>query len=234
MIRTIRMTLAAALWLSAQAAFAQQSTDPLAPVTDDAVEPCTCCVDGCCGEPTCATCCPCVPCQEVCCPTVYPETEERSCWNVKCKKVCVPAIRFPWEGGCHHNRLLDCLCRLCCGCCGCAVCGDSKMAANCCDGCSPPLVLPECGDGCCSDCGCRGCCECCSCCQSRCGYVRCVNVLEENKYEVTRCKCKWEVRRLPCCHDGCGCAVDCPSCGDCDIYFDDEAQPLSDYVESAE
>lgn len=34
--------------------------------------------------------------RKVCCPEVKVKKETRQCWEVECKDVCIPAIRFPW------------------------------------------------------------------------------------------------------------------------------------------
>jgi hypothetical protein len=58
------------------------------------------------------------------------------------------------------------------------------------------LHRPGCSS-CCAACGCASC-EC-MCGPSICGQVRCVSVLDSKEYEVTKCECKWEIRRLPPC-----------------------------------
>jgi len=235
MRRSIHVCATMAIWLWTAAAPAQDLPEAPMPPASDEITPCSCCQEECCCEPGCITCCECACCEEICCPTVQMVTEEKACWDVKCKKVCVPAVRFPWEeGGCRHNRILDCLCRLCCGSCSYAAYGGPRAAANCCDGCSPPLVLPDDCGGCCSSCGCGVCDDCCSCCQTKCGYVRCVNVLEERTYDITKCECKWEVRRLPCCGNCVSCAADCADCCDSEVYFDSAEAPWPDGAESDE
>lgn len=53
------------------------------------------CADG--GD----ACCPHCAGRDVCVPKVEEVEVEKHCWCVECKKVCVPAVRFPWErGGC--------------------------------------------------------------------------------------------------------------------------------------
>lgn len=101
--------------------------------------------------------------RDVCCPTMEEVTEEKTCWNVKCEKVCIPSVRMPWQPGGSRLTLFNWLC------------------------------LPEAK------------CRCGSCCAPRCGTVRCVSVLESDSYEVTSCRCKWEIRRLPSCRDADGC-----------------------------
>lgn len=220
MKRAILVAVVAVIWPSADAVLAQQANDLPQPVRDGAVVPSAYCGDECCCESDCATRCNCQRCQEVCSPMVYPTTEERSCWEVKCKKVCVPAVRFPWESGCcAHCRLLDCLCRLCCGSCSYAAYGSPRMAANCCDGCSPPYLLPDT----CDACGGR--------CHARCGRVRHVNTLEEKTYEVSKCECQWNIRRLPSCSD-CGCSEAIyPSYNDSGIRMETEIDAMPVYTE---
>lgn len=48
-----------------------------------------------------------LPAGDVCCPScrsegacvlkVEPATEEETCYDVECKEVCIPPVRFPWE-----------------------------------------------------------------------------------------------------------------------------------------
>lgn len=67
--------------------------------------------------------------EKACCPKAEIQKEEKSCWKVEGKEVCIPRVRFPW----------------------------SK--------CPTP----------------------------RCGKVRTVHVLKNEKYEVEKCSYKWEV-----------------------------------------
>jgi hypothetical protein len=130
-----------------------------------------------CGDACCAS-----GCREVCCHTRIEEKEEKSCWNVSCEKVCVPAIRCPWEPGGSGLTIFNFLHR------------------------KKPT---DCGD-CCDTCGCcQGYCDC-----GKCGAVRCIRVLEKEKYEVTTCKCKWEIRQVPICCGSDGCADPVGSCGE--------------------
>jgi hypothetical protein len=105
--------------------------------------------------------------REVCVPTIEKVTEERSCWNVTCEKVCIPAVRMPWEAGGSRLTLFSWLRSPCCGT-ACLTCGCANGG--------------------------------CTCCLPACGQVRCVNVLGSEDYEVTKCQCKWEIRRLPPCN----------------------------------
>ena len=41
----------------------------------------------------------CPRCSEPCFPSVTTEAETRHCWDVECKTICIPRVRFPWEGG---------------------------------------------------------------------------------------------------------------------------------------
>jgi hypothetical protein len=116
----------------------------------------------------------------VCCSTTETVTEEKTCWNVKCEKVCVPAIRLPWQPGGSPLTLFSWL----------------KNHDDHCH-CGADVVCHD-PDGRCA--------LACECHPQRCGKVRCVSVLEPDTYEVEICQCKWEIRRLPPCN-GCGCTV---------------------------
>ena len=35
--------------------------------------------------------------EKVCCTYAKPGEETKHCWEVECKEVCIPAVRFPWE-----------------------------------------------------------------------------------------------------------------------------------------
>jgi hypothetical protein len=130
----------------------------------------------------CACCC---RGRDVCCATVEEATEEKSCWKVKCEKVCIPAVRLPWEPGGSNLTLFSWLNkhRAKCECGGQATCGEEY------DGCASPATA--------------------SCCAPKCGPVRCVSVLESESYEVKTCRCKWEIRHLPGC-----CGTKCCGCGE--------------------
>lgn len=45
--------------------------------------------------------------QKVCYPEAKVEKETRHCWEVECKEICIPAIRFPWMkcGPLHCGRV---------------------------------------------------------------------------------------------------------------------------------
>jgi hypothetical protein len=145
---------------------------------------CGCALNGnACGHGArCARCC---RGRDVCCPTVEEVTEEKSCWKVKCEKVCVPAVRLPWEPGGSKLTLFSWLNRHRAKCqCGCqATCGEKR------DGCAIAATS--------------------GCCAPKCGPVRCVSVLESESYEVKTCRCKWEIRHLPGC-----CDATCGGCGE--------------------
>lgn len=107
---------------------------------------------------------------EVCWPTVEEVTEEKSCWKVECDKVCVPAVRFPWEPGSSGLTLFSWMRPHGKGC-GQESAACSTSVAGGCDGCFQP----------------------------KCGYVRGIHVLTDDSFEVTSCRCTWEIRRLPPC-----------------------------------
>jgi hypothetical protein len=111
--------------------------------------------------------CP-APC-EYCCPTMEEVTEEKSCWNVECETVCIPAFRFPWEPGGSKLTLFSWLDKRddCCRCAGCTT--------------SAARVGRE--DSTCN----------CQCTRPPCGAVRYARVLEKETFEVTTSKCKWEI-----------------------------------------
>ncbi|HEY3392144.1 MAG TPA: hypothetical protein VGK58_05530 [Lacipirellulaceae bacterium] len=143
---------------------------------------CGCALDGdACGHG--ARCAGCCHGQDVCCPTTEEVTEEKSCWKVSCEKVCVPAIRLPWEPGGSKLTLFSWLNRhrAKCQCGSLATCGEE------CDECAGAATA--------------------GCCAPKCGPVRCVSVLESESYEVKTCRCKWEIRQLSgCCEVKCGCS----------------------------
>ena len=130
----------------------------------------------CCQGSRCARCC-CA--REVCCPTVEEVTEERSCWKVTCEKVCVPAIRLPWEPGGSKLTLFSWLRPHKCNC----HCSQHGEYVEGCDACARLRAVE---------------------CAPKCGPVRCVSVLESETYEVKVCRCKWDIRTLPgCCNTAC-------------------------------
>jgi hypothetical protein len=118
-------------------------------------------------------------CRDVCCPRMEEVTEQKSCWTVKCEKVCVPALHFPWEPGGSKLTLFSWWR------------GHAKPGS--CSRCQCSVDHHE-----------R-----CSCSPAKCGRVRCVSVLEQEDYEVTTSRCQWEIRRLPPCGaSGCGTSAD--------------------------
>ena len=144
---------------------------------------CGCALNGnACGHGgRCARCC---RGRDVCCATVEEATEEKSCWKVKCEKVCIPAIRLPWEPGGSKLTLFSWLRHPAkCHCGSRATCGEE------CDHCAGVATG--------------------GCCAPKCGPVRCVSVLESESYEVTTCRCKWEIRHLAGC-----CEAHCGACGE--------------------
>ena len=133
-------------------------------------------------------------CDKVCRSTVEEVTEERSCWKIGCEEICVPRVVCPWGEGGSGLTIFNCWKKRC-----------SSECGDCCD---------TCGDVCCRD----NCCGCDCCMTSRCGDVRCVRVLDSEDYEVTTCKCKWDIDNCgPCCGgccngacgEGCGCGDSC-------------------------
>ena len=127
------------------------------------------------GAPDCR-CRSCTHCQcghDVCCPTMEEVTEEVPCWKVTCEKVCVPAVRLPWENGASKLTLFCWLapCKHVDSCGACAECVGRGDGCHTCD----PFTH----------------------CTPKCGAVRCVSVLAPDSFEVTKCQCKWEIRRLP-------------------------------------
>lgn len=40
--------------------------------------------------------CQCPECTKICCPEKVTEKQKESCWEVECKEVCIPPVRFPW------------------------------------------------------------------------------------------------------------------------------------------
>ncbi|MCA9260382.1 MAG: hypothetical protein KDA61_14320 [Planctomycetales bacterium] len=177
---------------------------------DSAVTPCGCdcapdcgcadpvgCGDGCCGANACGACGGCNQCgacctRDVCVGSVDVGKEEKHCWKVKCDKVCVPGIRFPWEKGSSGLTLFSWAKKHKKGdCCGDACCGD---------GC--------CGNGCCGNGSCGTCCKCCP--APKCGRVKCVRDIEKETYECDVCEYSWEVMTVPAC--GCG-GNGCGVCG---------------------
>lgn len=169
-----------------------------APCSTGACEPNCGCVDSCGG---CADSCCSKPCHnancgkgrgpdKVCCATVEEVTEERSCWKIECDEICVPRVVCPWGDGGSGLTLFNCLKKRC---------GNNAGCGDCCESCGD-----VCGgaSGCCG--GGNGCCL-----KPRCGDVRCVRDLASEDYEVTKCKCNWEIKDDNC-GSGCGgCRCEC-------------------------
>lgn len=93
---------------------------------------------------------------KACVTTGRPATEEKSCWEVECTEVCIPAVRFPWEcrkgDGCSDcvSTLLPkcgrvrCVRKLKKGSYECDTCKYEHTIVNCCPG--------DCRNGRCRDC----------------------------------------------------------------------------------
>lgn len=45
----------------------------------------------------------CPRCRATCYPTVTKGTEEKQCWEVETKTICIPKVRFPWETKCCNK-----------------------------------------------------------------------------------------------------------------------------------
>ncbi len=128
---------------------------------------------GCCDTPREA-------CREACFATVETETVEKKCWDVECKKVCVPKVVCPWGEGGSGLTCFDwiwprkkdrggCGCTACCDSCRCEPkprCGkvlcvrDLKAVTYECEErvCKWEIRrLPACCDACCG--GSIACCE---------------------------------------------------------------------------
>ncbi len=61
------------------------------------------CNSGACGTQGCPLQCPCCGSDKVCRTYAKVDTVEKDCWEVECKEVCIPAIRFPWESCCCRD-----------------------------------------------------------------------------------------------------------------------------------
>lgn len=163
------------------------------------------CEDGCGDACTCNQPCRSANCgkgrgpDKVCCSTVEEVTEERSCWKIECEEICVPRIVCPWGEGGSGLTLFNCFKNR----------GGSKAGCgDCCSSCGD-----TCGTGCCGNgCGNGDCCGGGCCITPRCGDVRCVRDLASEDYEVTKCKCKWDIKEGCCGSDCCG-GCGCGGCG---------------------
>ena len=47
-------------------------------------------------------CCP--ECHAICVPTPEQQTEKKHCWQVECRAVCIPAIKWPWQPCCEEPK----------------------------------------------------------------------------------------------------------------------------------
>src|SRR5690606_28597870 len=106
---------------------------------------------------------------KVCRSTVEEVTEERSCWKVECEEICVPRVVLPWSEGGTGLTIFNWLTH------------RGKQYGPCCESCSARGRLND-------ACECRKCSL-----TSRCGDVRCVQMLKTEDYEVKTCKCNWDV-----------------------------------------
>ncbi len=58
------------------------------------------------GGGSCCNGCDCEDCGPVVCPNCYcelkheVEKEKKYCWNIECKAICIPKVKFPWEDCC--------------------------------------------------------------------------------------------------------------------------------------
>jgi hypothetical protein len=46
-------------------------------------------------------CCSCPECGEECCPQPTTIKEKKHCWEVECKNICIPAIKWWWQDCCE-------------------------------------------------------------------------------------------------------------------------------------
>lgn len=113
----------------------------------------------------------CTSCGEkVCCTYAKPDKEEKYCWEVECKEICIPAFRWPWEiwaaknaciagGSCDGVNCDGANCNSCNGACGPIKCGKVivvrklKKVTYECDTCQYEHRI-ECRD---PNCGCHSC-----------------------------------------------------------------------------
>ena len=115
----------------------------------------TCAPTGCCSAPTCQA-------AGRCCggPRCVGKAEmvdvEKHCWKIENEKICVPAVRFPWERG--GSKL--------------TLCTLFKSKDNDYPGCSNPSCDDSCSGGCSTapTCGCAGN-GCATCVPPKCGFV---------------------------------------------------------------
>ncbi len=127
-------------------------------------------------------CVTCPSCRHVCCQlNAEPVDEEKSCWKVECKDICVPRVVFPWQNP-HAKKSHGLLGHLHGGC-------DSCCSSGC-DSC--------CSDGCCG----TNCCDACRCNNGAC--VKTVKVLKKHKYTCPSCEYSWTPVG-DCCGNGGAC-----------------------------
>ena len=127
-----------------------------------------------CDDGSCVTCPQCNGCCELKSEKV---DEDKHCWKVECKTICIPRIVFPWQkpghghghgkgccdsctGGCDDSCRGDRCCNECCNHNGAKVrvVKVLKKHSYTCPACKYSWTPPEgCGDGCCDD----GCCDAC-------------------------------------------------------------------------
>ena len=160
---------------------------------------------GCCGaEKACDFCEQ--PCG-VCRPVAKCEPVKKTCYEIECKTICIPAVTLPWQNG----PLAGLLGGGKCGAASCGSCGASCTAPGPCGACG---TNGNCKDGFCSD---------------ICGEVRAVRTLKKSSKTIgEKLVCEWK-------HDpngGCGPNGHCGACkpGCCN---DGIAPPASAPVEVA-
>ena len=127
---------------------------------------------GCCGAPACQA-------AGRCCggPQCVGKAEmvdvEKHCWKIESKKICVPAVRFPWERG--GSKL--------------TLCTLFKCKKNDYPGCNNPSCDDSCDGGCAiaPTCGCAGK-GCGMCVPPKCGFVKCVSDLKKETYTTQACE----------------------------------------------
>lgn len=54
------------------------------------------------GPGRCPTCPQCE--HKICVPTPEVVKEKKHCWQVECKDICIPAIRWPWQSCCSPRK----------------------------------------------------------------------------------------------------------------------------------
>ena len=118
-----------------------------------------------CADDCCVTC---PSCESCCCVLKSEPTEiDKHCWEVECKKICVPNVVFPWQKprksrcrtGCADGCASGCCDSVCCDDCNCnngacvitvKVLKKHKYKCPSCKYTWTPVCCPTgCGDGCC-------------------------------------------------------------------------------------